>query len=199
MTTTQEAIPIHPSIIIKSKDDCSKPEYVAICHSTITTVGDLCARKDSSLLDLHIILNDLIEGFNEGCQSQYQYKLASYSKHLWHSFEEFQNDNKLTDFNRLAVFCCPLSYLKEYNRKRSRANLTMKLLYQVPDEQLKENQDLKSLYADISSTEVREAEQIIIYETLQYATKTWFDMIDKMKLSSIQSTTAQALSRRGTF
>jgi len=200
MTTSNSTFTIHPSIVISNDNNSAKE--VSICHASITKEGEkwnFCTKKIGSLHDLRQILTGLIDGFNKGCEFQYEYQLSDYPEHLWYSLKEFQDEYSLADYNKVAVFCCPLSYLKEHYNRKPNGSSIMKFIYRVESEELTQHAELRTLYDDIIDTEVREEENIIIYSALEFAAKRWFKMVNDMKLSSIQGSTAKSLSQRGTF
>ena len=192
--------PIHPSIVV-ANDLSTSVENIPIRFNLKNegTVLTCNAQSQGSLQDLREILADLIDGANESCQYQYQYELADHSQHLWQSLEAFDNDNRLKDYNEVAVFCCPISYLKEHNARRPHGRNATKFISQISAAELENHTELRKLYGDIASTEAQLEDDIIIFETLRFAAKRWLAMVKDITLAGIPSETKNRISGRGGY
>ena len=127
MTQSQDPIAIHPSVITSAEMSVPVSD-IPICFTLKKEEGNwyFSAQDQGSLQDLCNILEKVIEAANESCSGQYSYKLADSNKHVWRSFTDFDDDIK-RDFNEIAVFCCPLSYLQVHNGRKPLARDAMKL------------------------------------------------------------------------
>lgn len=199
MTRSQNIKSIHPSIVM-TNDKNTAVDKIPICLSLLNAENEqwsCCAEAKGSLKDFRDILEDLIEGANESCADLITYQLDKHKMHLWNSLEAFEKDKRRKDFNNVAVFCSPLSYLEEQKKTRRKGREIEKLIYQIKDEQLEQHNDLKEFYSEFACAFAQKDEHITIYKSLDDAAQYWFDLVKDLTLSDVPASTRSKMRTHG--